>query len=227
MAAPTYSPIYTNAAGTLVGLAWTPGAAATRPVSTLNSDERQGIVSLNYTLYGMNNLLAAIAGQEVPITTSIPSRGTTVTVACSASVIYIDGVYAAVAAETAKAFGSLGTIPADTWGLIKLERIADGTTTFVSASANYTTGYATEALAIAAMPATSANEVATGFVTILASGDGWVAGTDALAGGTGGNPATTTNYYGFIGAADITTGPWALAEQVANLADTVITSTAG
>lgn len=228
MAAPTYAPLYVNSAGTTVGLAWAAGAAPTRPTSTLNSDIRQGIVSQNYMLYAMNNFLAKEAGQEVPATTAVLSRGTTVTLASSASVIYIDGVYASVAALTAQAFGSLGTIPASTWGIIKVERIADGTTTFQSGAANYTTGYASEALAIAAMPATGAGEVATGFLTILASGDGWVAGTDALAGGTGGNPATTTNYYSFLGFADVGTGtPWALAEQVANLSDEVITSTAG
>lgn len=227
MAAPTYAPLYTNSAGTVTGLAWGPGDADTRVTSTLNSDLRQSIVSQNQMLYGMNNLLALIGGQEVPATTATLSIGTTVTLASTASVIYIDGVFASVAALTAQAFGALGTIPASTWGVIKVERIANGTTTFQSAAANYTTGYASEALAIAAMPATGAGEVATGFVTILASASGWVAGTDALAGGTGGNPATTTNYYGFIGAADATTGPWANALQVANQDGVVITSTAG
>lgn len=227
MAAPTYAPLYTNSAGTVTGLAWASGATSCRVTAALNSDELQDEVSLNQVLYGMNNLLAAIAGQEVPITTSTPSIGTTVTVACSASVIYIDGVYAAVAAETAKAFGALGTIPASTYGVIKIERIANGTTTFQSGADNYTTGYATEALAIAAMPATGAGEVAVGFLTVLASASGWVAGTDALAGGTGGNPATATSYYGFIGAADITSGPWTSAKQTANKAGTVLTSTAG
>jgi hypothetical protein len=227
MAAPTYAPIYTNSSGTVTGLAWGPGAASCRVTAALNSDEIQDEVSLNQVLYGMNNLLAAMAGQEAPATTSTPTIGTTVTVATPASVIYIDGVYAAVAAETAKAFGALGTIPASTWGVIKMERIANATTSFQSGAGNYTTGYATEALAIAAMPATGAGEVATGFLTILASASGWVAGTDALAGGTGGNPATTTNYYGFIGFADATTGPWANAKQTANKAGTVLTSTAG
>lgn len=227
MAAPTYAPLYTNADGDVTGLAWGPGAESCRVTATLNSDEIQDEVSLNQVLYGMNNLLAAMAGQEAPGTTSTPTIGTTVTVATPASVIYIDGVYASVAAETAKAFGALGTIPADTWGIIKIERIANGTTSFQSGADNYTTGYATEALAIAGMPATGSAEVATGFVTILASGDGWVAGTDALAGGTGGNPAEDTNYYGFIGFLDATTGPWANAKQTANKAGTVLTSTAG
>ena len=227
MATATYAPLYVNSDGDTIGVAWGPGAASCRVTAALNSDEIQDEISLNQFLYSFNNLLAMWGGQEVPYTTSVPSIGTTVTVATQASVIYIDGVYAAVAAETAKAFGGLGTIPASTWGVIKLERIANGTTTFQSGADNYTTGYATQDLAIAAMPATGAAEVATGFVTILASASGWVAGTDALAGGTGGNPATTTNYYGFIGAGDISTGPLASVLQVANKAGTVITTTAG
>lgn len=227
MAAPTFSGIYTNSAGTLVGQAWGPGVSATRPTSTLNSDIRQNIVSHNSVMYGMNNLLALLAGQEVPGTTATLSIGTTVTLATSASVIYVDGVYAAVTALTAQAFGALGTIPASTWGLILVQRVAAGTETFVSAAANYTSGYASEELALAAIPAPTSARVPIGFVTILASASTFVVGTDALAGGTGGNPATTTNYYNFIGALDVTTGPWTNATQVGNQAGTVITSTAG
>lgn len=227
MAAPTYSGIYTNSAGTLVGQAWGPGATACRITAPVNSDLAQTEVSLNNALYGMNNLLALMAGQEVPGTTATLSIGTTVTLATSASVIYVDGVYAAVSALTGQAFGALGTIPASTWGLILVQRVAAGTETFVSAADNYTTGYASEALALAAIPAPTSARVPIGFVTILASSSGWVAGTDALAGGTGGNPATTTNYYSFIGALDSTTGPWANAKQIANKAGTVLASTAG
>lgn len=227
MAAFTYAPLYTNSAGTVVGLAWGPGSAKPNVNSTLNSDIRQGIVSENMALYAMNNVLAALGGAEVPMTTSVPSIGTTVTLAAQASFISINGVNGSVAALTAQAFGALGTIPASTWGVIKLSRIANGTASFVSGADNYTSGYASEADAIAAMPADESAKVATGFITVLASASGWVAGTDALAGGTGGNPATTTNYYGFIGAADVTTGPWAATLQIANPAGTIITSTAG
>lgn len=126
---------------------------------------------------------------------TVLSRGTTVTLATAATTITIAGVPVLVAAQTAQAFGALGTIPASTWGIIGVDAVAAGTITFVSASANYTTGYATEALAIAAFPAKTASKARLGYVTILASSSGWVTGTDALAGGTGGTPATTTNYY--------------------------------
>lgn len=67
--------------------------------------------------------------------------------------------------------------------------------------------FATEALAIAALlgttnpgqaaanPALPAGNTPVGYVTVLAAGSTWTAGTDALAGGAGGTPATTTNYY--------------------------------
>lgn len=148
-----------------------------------------------------NKLLTDVAGQVDAqsatgnVTVVTPTIGTTVTVAVPANVIQINGVRTLLTAETAKAFGSLGTIPASTWGIITLERVAANTTTFVSGAANYTTGYATEALALAAIPAISANKVRVGYLTVLASASTWVAGTDALAGGTGGNPATTTTYY--------------------------------
>lgn len=225
MAAFTYSPITVNGAGALSGKAWGPGAASCRITAPLNSDEIQDEVTLNQLLYGLNNVFAQMGGADVPVTTATLSIGTTVTLACTQSWISINGVIESVAALTAQAFGALGTIPADTWGLIKCERATGGTMTFQSAADNYTTGYATEALAIAAMPATGANEVAVGYVTVLASGSGWVAGTDALAGGTGGTPAEETNYYSFAGCADTTV--YASALQIANKSATVVTTTAG
>lgn len=175
----------------------------------------------------MNNVIAAIAlltGDAGVITTSTPTIGTTVTVATPASYIQVAGVITSVAAETAKAFGSLGTIPNNKWGLIVIERIANATTSFVSAAANYTTGYDTEALAKAAMPARTANKAVTGYITVQAAAvaAGWIAGTDALAGGTGGtNPAQTTNYYGVYGINDALF--WT-ASQIANQQAVVLTS---
>lgn len=58
---------------------------------------------------------------------------------------------------------------------------------------------ASEALAIAALPALPATSTPLGYITVLTgSGVTWTAGTDALTGGTGGTPATTTNYYNAI-----------------------------
>lgn len=157
---------------------------------------------------------------DYPLTTAVPTAGTTVTMATPAQSINIAGVQSNIAAETAKAFGALGTIPASTWGLIAIDRVAAATTTFVSAAANYATGYATEALAIAANPAKTANKARTGYITILASASGFVVGTDALAGNTGGNPATKTNYYANYGLTDPTF--WGV-ERIANTSGVEIT----
>jgi len=201
--------------------------ANTRPTTTINSDERQAIISLHALLTALSGPLAAMGGEEVPITTGTLSRGTTVTLATAAQVISVNAVSAVVAAQTGQAFGSLGTIPEAKWGVIKVQRVLAGTTTFVSGSANYTTGYDTEAQALAALPATTASTVHIGHITVQAGAGGWIAGTSALAGGTGGTPAVATNYYNVDGVADAAASAWATVKQIANQAGTVITSSVG
>ena len=201
------------------GSAW-PNVKKEKITAPRSSDLIQLEAQFN-ALLARQSAAFAILGGDGPITTSTPSTGTTNTVACSASTICIAGVPVVVAAETAKAFGSLGTIPASTWGLIVLERVAAGTTTFVSAAANYTTGYATEALAIAAMPAKSANKAVVGYLTIKASASTWIAGTDGLALGSGGNVATTTNFYSVYGVTDLSF--WSN-YAIGNKAGTIVTT---
>jgi hypothetical protein len=99
----------------------------------------------------------------------------------------------AVAAGTA--LGALGTVPASKWAILLPQIAADGTVTYKSGAANYTTGYASEAAAIAAVPTADAAHAPMGYVTLLASASTWIAGTDAFAGGASGNPATTTHYF--------------------------------
>ena len=202
---------------------WTPGANNDRITAPVNSDPRDVIVQFNTLLTNLSTLFAGIAGDSVLVQGTL-ARGTTVTLATAAQGIAINGVPVLVAAQTAQAFGALGTIPASKWGVIGVERIAAGTTTFTSGAANYTTGYDTEALAIAALPAQTADKVRVGYVTVLATASTWIAGTDALAGGTGGNPATTTNYYNTPSIYDTTAFT---AKQIANVAGTVLTSTVG
>lgn len=171
-----------------------PNGFKERLTAPVGSDLRQLEIQYNNLLTNLSTYFSALANDCV-ITASTLSRGTTVTLAATANTISINGVPTAIAALTGQAFGALGTIPASKWGIIALERVLAGTASFTSGAANYTTGYATEALAIAALPAQSADKVQVGYVTILASASTWVTGTDALAGGTGGTPATTTNYY--------------------------------
>lgn len=183
------------------------------------STARDELINYNRLVANYASLLdAQTATGNVTVVT--PTIGTTVTIAVPASVIQIAGVRTLVATLTAQAFGALGTIPATTWGLITMERVAAGTATFVSAAANYAAGYATEALAKAALPAVTANKVRVGYVTILASASTFVVGTDALAGGTGGNPATTTNYY--AGDTSLYDTTLLTAKQIGNMNGTVI-----
>jgi hypothetical protein len=188
---------------------------ATLPVTSSSNFQLLPGSAIHDVIVQYNNLMKQQAALALAFTSdgvlkaSVPSIGTTVTLALSQGVITIAGVPVSVAAQTAQAFGALGTIPASTWGIIAIDRVAAGTTTFASGAANYTTGYATEALAIAAVPAKTAAKARVGYVTVLASASTWIAGTDALAGGTGGNPATTTNYYAIA-------SPWDIATDTAN-----------
>ena len=197
-----------------------PNGFKERLTAPVGSDLRQLEIQYNNLLTNLSTYFAALANDCV-ITASTLSRGTTVTLAATANTISINGVPTAIAALTGQAFGALGTIPASKWGIIALERVLAGTASFTSGAANYTTGYATEALAIAALPAQSADKVQVGYVTILASASTWVTGTDALAGGTGGNPATTTNYYSTPSVYDTT--QWT-AGYIQTLAGSTLTS---
>lgn len=187
-----------------------PGATKTeRITSAPGSDLRQ--LTIQY-----NNLAADMAAlQQAFVTDNVLgwfgvganggttplARGSTDTNLANAAVTFtIGGVPASKAAVTAgTALGALGTIPASTWGIIAVDVVAAGTISYVSGAANYTTGYATEAAAIAALPARVTVKARLGYITVLASASTWIAGTDALAGGSAGNPATTTNYYPVAG----------------------------
>ena len=88
-----------------------------------------------------------------------------------------------------------GTIPTDKWGIYLTSVDDSGTITSTPGAANFTTGYDSEALAIAALPATPAGDASIGRTTILtASGQDFIGGSDALQGGSGGNVSDDTNY---------------------------------
>lgn len=108
-----------------------------------------------------------------------------------------NGTLKSLAANTNFNTGTTAAIATVKWGVAVLTLDASATATvtwFTSAGA----GYATEAAAIAAITGLVATHTVLGYVTVLAAGATWTAGTDALAGGTGGTPATTTNYYNLI-----------------------------
>ena len=120
--------------------------------------------------------------------------------------------------------GTAAAIATTQWGAAMLSVNSSGTgvvTWFTAAGA----GYASEAAAIAAMTIGAATDTPLGYVTVLAAGATWTAGTDALTGGTGGTVATTTNYYNSINANTLYIGAAVASAAPATLsATTAITS---
>lgn len=187
-----------------------PVAPKLEKITTVNgSDQRQMEIQINNLTKSLAAMQDALLtdqfwgwyGVGANSTANPMARGSTDTqVGLAAMVFSIAGVPVVKAASAGgTTFGALGTIPTATWGIIALDVVAAGTITFRSGAANYTTGYATEALAIAALPARITVKSQIGYITILAASPGWVAATDALAGGSSGAPATTTNYYPSVG----------------------------
>ncbi len=93
-------------------------------------------------------------------------------------------------------------IDATEWACYQLCVVTGGTVTIERSGGAYgsTSGYATEALAVAALPTVTTNSASLGYITIEAtSGAIFNATTDALAAGASGTPAETTNYYAGYG----------------------------
>lgn len=106
----------------------------------------------------------------------------------------------AKAAVTTATAITVQTVPADTWALYVFDVPTGGTIAMLPAAANATTGYATEALAIAACPPRITAKARLGYITLKTkAGLAFVGGTDGLAGGSSGNVASQTNYYPFDG----------------------------
>jgi hypothetical protein len=142
-------------------------------------------------------LLNRAVGTGVLALTTL-ARGGNVNLGWSTAIdVVVEGQRVQKAADTATGVAlAAATVPADTWGIWALQVDALGTATTVGGAANGTTGYASEAAAIAALPAAAAGNARIGYVTVLtADGDPFVAGTSALQGGTGGDPSSDTNYY--------------------------------
>ena len=97
--------------------------------------------------------------------------------------------------------GTSKTIASSQWAAAVLSVAASG-----SAVVTWTATAASEAAAIALIALATATETPVGYVTVNAHASGFTAGTDALAGGTGGNVATATNYYNTINANAIQVG---------------------
>jgi hypothetical protein len=109
-----------------------------------------------------------------------------------------DGIVYNIAGSQVWDTGTAATCATEKW-LVLLLSVDNDATTHVDYADNSDAGYDSEAEAIAAIDGISASgEVVVGYVTVQAGGDTWLAGTDALAGGTGGTVANATNYYNAI-----------------------------
>lgn len=151
----------------------------------------------------MDVLMAWTGVAQAAGATSGLSIGSTDTNVATGSFTYsIAGVRATKAAVTAgTAIGALGTTAADQWAVFGIEVATGGTISFTAGAGNVA-GYATEALAIAAVPKVITGKARLGYFTVKTmAATAWIAGTDALAGGTTGNEASQTNYYPTFGVA--------------------------
>lgn len=188
-----------------------------RMTTSYESDQRQAIISLNRVMQALQNTSYGPANFAINSNFDIKNSNA---VQC-----VIAGISQQLAASTNFDTGTAATITSAKWGIAMLSW--DGTTATVKWQATATAmAYASEAAAIAALgtaPLIPASGFAPlGYVTVLAGAALWTAGTDALAGGTGGTPATTTNYYNDP-SLNGTVGP-ALATLIANMSGTVVTA---
>lgn len=174
--------------------------------------------ALRDTVLQHNNLMKQQAALALAFTSdgvlkgTALSRGTTNTMASSQCVITIAGVPVSVAATTAQALTAATALPAGQWTCIGIDAVAAGTITQVYSS-TIGTGQSTEALAITdalTNVTKTAAKARIGYITVQAAAAAtWTAGTDGLAGGSGGTPAQTTNYYNIA-------SPWQLVADSAN-----------
>jgi hypothetical protein len=200
-----------------------PQAKSERLTAPSGSDLRQLEIQHNLLLTNFATYFATLAGGNYVMQPVTLSTGTTVTFSATAGQVAIGGVpVAGFAAQLNQAFGALGTVPLNTWALVAVDMVGNGTITLVSAAANYTSGYASEALAIAAMPAITASNTRVAYLTLKTKvGSTFVFATDGLLGSASGNVASATNFYSVDGV--FSNGSWT-ASQIANLAGTVLTS---
>lgn len=111
------------------------------------------------------------------------------------AISYVNGgTIKTLSANTNFDTGTSKTITGSQWSAAMLTVNSSGSAVLTWASSSY----ASEALAIAALAAPAATDTVLGYVTVQAHASGYTAGTDALTTGTGGNVATTTNYYNSI-----------------------------
>lgn len=195
----------------IVTTATLPATSSFDNAGEVGNATRDLIINFNALMKQQAALALAFTSDGVLKGTTL-AKGTTNTISTTQCIITIAGVPVSVAAATNQALSASSALPAGLWTCFGIDAVAAGTITFVY-STNIATGSATEALAIADAVTNvtkTASKARIGYVTVQASaGNTWTAGTDGLAGGSGGNPAQTTNYYPIA-------SPWQLTADTAN-----------
>lgn len=188
-------------------------SSTTTPVVNQNSTVRDLLINYNAQIQYERN--SAKGNPTFAIDTNFDIKNTE-------PISYtVAGVFKTLADNTSWDTGTTAVIAANKWGIAILCHTGSATVVSWASSAM---SYPSEAAAIAALgtitslcPTTA--QCAMGYVTALTGTDvTWTAGTDALEGGTGGTPATTTNYYNDP-TLNGTFGGW----QIGNLSGSVIT----
>lgn len=182
-----------------------PGTIKLERLTTVpGSDLRQLEIQYNNAVKDVQ--MVAMAGStdavwswQSAVTASLQAlgRGSTDTAVASGKFTFgVGGIPESKAAVTTGLAPTAQTVPADTWAVYAMDVVTGGTTSVAPGAANATTGYATEALALAARPVRITAKARMGYYTVkTATGLAWIGATDALAGGSSGNPASQTNYY--------------------------------
>lgn len=178
----------------------------THPGSDLRQLEiqyNQGVLDARTSAFG-ESVSTISAWSSVTANSLTPlGRGSTDTAVASGAFRFQITGQAATEAKAAVTTGTAvtaQTVPADTWALYVFDVPTGGTIAMTPAAANATTGYATEALAIAACPPRITAKARLGYITVKTkAATAWIGATDALAGGSTGNPASITNYYPVAG----------------------------
>ena len=186
-----------------------PGQTRLVKLSTANgSDLRQLEINNNNVVQDLQNLafggsLDFVLSWQTLAANSLQAMGrgsTDTAVATGKLTAVFGGVPESKAAVTTGLAPTAETVPADTWAIYAIDMVTGGTLSVVPGAANATTGYATEAAAIAALPPRITAKARLGYYTVkTAVGLAWIGGTDALAGGTTGNEASLTYYYPYDG----------------------------
>lgn len=219
-----------------------------RLTSPAASEERDKTIAINALIVDVETLRAALAAantlvNQLQAQALYRAQGnpgfainTNFDVKNANALTYLNGgTLKTLAANTNFDTGTALTIPTTKWGAYLLSVSSAGSAVATGFNGVANAGYATEAAAIAALTAAAATDTVLGYVTIQAAGSTWTAGTDALTTGTGGTPATATNYYNsvnpnslYVGAALTTTTVDAAgdmtAAKIGNESGTVVTA---